>query len=195
MLTRLLTAVGVLLIALSLGCAADEQNEEFANRMAELEEQARQINEARKQWQDDLAERAKQAGQHAEKYFTESTMGKPTVVINLTSGKDDLHAVTMGLNLAEHTVAAGHQCVIFFNVKAPPLASKNLPKRFGMTGQKPVRQYLEELSAQGATLLVCPMCAEIMKVKPEELVSEATMITDRNQLFDHLTANTVVFTY
>lgn len=49
---------------------------------------------------------------------------KPTLVINLTSGESDLHAVVMGLHFAEHGLADNREVVIFFNVKSPPLALK-----------------------------------------------------------------------
>jgi hypothetical protein len=44
-------------------------------------------------------------------------------------------------------------------------------------------------------MVVCPMCAEIMGVKASELAPGIKMIEDRKQIFDHLHANTVVFTY
>ena len=47
---------------------------------------------------------------------------KPTLVINLTSGIDNLHAVVMAFHFAEHGLADGREVVVFLNVKAPPLA-------------------------------------------------------------------------
>jgi hypothetical protein len=44
-------------------------------------------------------------------------------------------------------------------------------------------------------MVVCPMCAEIMGGKASELAPGIKMIEDRKQIFDHLHASTVVFTY
>ena len=51
------------------------------------------------------------------------------------------------------------------------------------------------LISQGATLVVCPMCAKIMGVKEAELARGIAMIKDRKQIFDHLHRDSVVFTY
>jgi hypothetical protein len=64
---------------------------------------------------------------------------KPTLVINLTSGMEDLHAVVMGLHFAEHGLADGREVVIFFNVKAPPLARKELADTVKFKEMPPVR--------------------------------------------------------
>jgi predicted peroxiredoxin len=120
---------------------------------------------------------------------------EPTLVINLTSGAEDLHAVTMGLHFAEHGLAAGRQVVIFFNVKAPPLARKTLDDSVRFEDKLPVREMIQELVRAGAKMVVCPMCAAITGVEPDELTAGIEMIADREQIFDHLHAQTVVFTY
>ena len=86
---------------------------------------------------------------------------KPTLVINLTSGSEDLHALVMGLHFAEHGLADGREVVIFFNVKAPPLARKSLDDSVRFEGMPPVREMVADLLNQGAKMVVCPMCAGI----------------------------------
>ncbi len=120
---------------------------------------------------------------------------KPTLVINLTSGEDDLHAVMMGLHLAEHGVAAERQTVVFFNVKAPPLARKELADTVRLGDMMPVGEMIAKLQKDGVTMLVCPMCAEVMGVEADQLAEGIKMIEDRMQLFDHLHAGATVFTY
>ena len=44
-------------------------------------------------------------------------LGNPTVVFNVTSGKKDLHAVTMALQLAGHSMAVKRRVLLFFNVR------------------------------------------------------------------------------
>ena len=120
---------------------------------------------------------------------------KPTLVINLTSGTEDLHAVVMGLHFAEHGLADGREVVIFFNVKAPPLARKSLDDSVRFEDLPPVREMVSDLLEQGAKVVVCPMCAGITGVETDELAPGIEMIEDRKQIFDHMHANSVVFTY
>lgn len=126
---------------------------------------------------------------------TPPTPQKPTLVINLTSGETNLHAVAMGLHFAEHGLADGREVVVFFNVKSPPLARDNLADSVGVQGMPPVKEMIATLLKGGAKMVVCPMCAEIMGVKTNELAPGIKMIEDRKQIFDHLHANAVVFTY
>ena len=120
---------------------------------------------------------------------------KPTLVINLTSGTEDLHAVVMGLHFAEHGLADGREVVIFFNVKAPPLARKELSDTVKFKETRPVRAMIADLLKQGAKMVVCPMCAEITGVEADQLAPGIDMIEDRKQIFDHMHFNSVVFTY
>ena len=120
---------------------------------------------------------------------------KPTLVINLTSGTEDLHAVAMALHFAEHGLADGREVVIFFNVKAPPLARQELDHAVRFKEMPPVREMVSGLLKQGAKMVVCPMCAGITGVEADELAPGIDMIEDRKQIFDHLHADSVVFTY
>jgi len=120
---------------------------------------------------------------------------KPTLVINLTSGENDLHAVVMGLHFAEHGLADNREVVIFFNVKSPPLAKKNLADSVRFKEMPPVKEMIAKLLQGGVKMVVCPMCAEIMGVQAEELAPGIQMVEDRKQIFDHLHVNSVVFTY
>lgn len=120
---------------------------------------------------------------------------KPTLVINLTSGENDLHAVAMGLHFAEHGLADNREVVIFFNVKSPPLARKDLADSVRFGEMPSIKAMIAKLRESGAKMVVCPMCAEITGVKAEELAPGIEMIEDRKQIFDHLHVNSVVFTY
>lgn len=120
---------------------------------------------------------------------------KPTLVVNLTSGETDLHAIAMGLHFAEHGLADGREVVVFFNVRSSPLARKDLLETVKFKDMPPIKQMIAKLLQDGAKMVVCPMCADVMGVKAEELVPGIEMIKDRKQIFDHLHVNTVVFTY
>ncbi|TWU37749.1 hypothetical protein Q31b_45380 [Novipirellula aureliae] len=122
-------------------------------------------------------------------------VSKPTLVINLTSGPDDLHAVSMGLNFAGHGIADGREVVVFFNVKSPPLARKDLADSVRFQDKEPIHTLITDLLKNGAKMFVCPMCAEITEVSEDQLTPGIELIKDRKQLFDYLHSNSVVFSY
>jgi predicted peroxiredoxin len=113
----------------------------------------------------------------------------------LTSGRNDLHAVVMAFHFAEHGLDDGRDVVIFFNVASPPLASKNLDKSIKFQEMPPVRAMVDHLLDRGAKMVVCPLCARITGVTAKELAPGIEMIKDRQQIFDHLHGNAVVFSY
>ena len=94
-----------------------------------------------------------------------------------------------------YTLADGREVVIFFNVKAPPLARKELSDTVKFKEMPPVRAMIADLLKQGAKMVVCPMCAEITGVEADQLAPGIDMIEDRKQIFDHMHFNSVVFTY
>ncbi len=119
---------------------------------------------------------------------------KPTIVLNVTSGREDLHAVTMAFQLAGHALDDGRVAVLFLNVRAPDLARRDLPESLVFHGNPPVRRMLEELIKQGAIVLVCPSCAKVMGVTKDDLIEGAQFAT-KESLFGTLGLNTAVFTY
>jgi predicted peroxiredoxin len=135
------------------------------------------------------------AGEQAAKKPAQPGPNKPTLVINLTSGESDLHAVAMGLHFAEHGLADSREVVVFVNVKSPPLARKDLADSVRFQDMPPIKQMIAKLQQGGAKMVVCPMCAEVMGVKAAELAPGIKMIQYRKQIFDHLHANSVVFSY
>jgi len=134
------------------------------------------------------------AALHAGQRTTESK--KPTVVFNITSGKEDLHAVTMALQLAGHAVDEGRNVVLFLNVRAPEFARKDLSDAFAFHGNPPLRKMIADLMARGpqVTVMVCPHCAEVMGLTEKDFAPGIGMASAES-LFDKLGADSVVFTY
>ena len=119
---------------------------------------------------------------------------KPALLINITSGKEDLHAVTMAYQLAGHGLDAGREVVLFFNVRAPELAEFGLSEEFRLRDNPPLRLMLEDLMKRGVQVMVCPHCMHEMGVLDTELVPGAE-VAMRETLFAHLGPDAVVFTY
>lgn len=117
-----------------------------------------------------------------------------TLFLNITSdAKRDPHSVTMALQLAGHALDYGKKVVLFFNVRAVTVPTKNFPEDLSFHA-KPIKSLLSELMAKGANVQVCPHCMQALNVKAEDLI-EGAEITDRDKLFSQLGSNTNVFTY
>ena len=97
----------------------------------------------------------------------QSRTGKSTIVLNVTSGREDVHAATMALQLANHALDDGRAAVLFLNVRAPDLARRDLPDSLVLQGNPPIRRMVAELITRGADVLVCPSCARVMGVNRE----------------------------
>ena len=119
---------------------------------------------------------------------------KGTLVINLTSGKEDVHAVNMALELALHGLADGRHVLIFMNVRAPELACKDLSATWGLAGKTSVAEKLKRILGQGGVVLCCPSCMEIMGVTEAEL-ADGVKLASKEALFGKLGADAVVFSY
>jgi predicted peroxiredoxin len=111
----------------------------------------------------------------------------------ISDGKEDPHSVTMALQLAGHAIDYGKKVVLFFNVRAVTVPTKNFPDDLAFH-DKPIKSLLKELMAKGANVQVCPHCMKALNVKAEDLI-EGAQVTDREKLFSQLGSNTNVFTY
>jgi len=92
------------------------------------------------------------------------TAAKPTVMVNITCGKEDLHAACMGIGLASNAIKAGRRSDIFLNVHAVPLAAADLPADLKFADFPAVKEMLASFVAEGGELYVCGHCAAVTKV-------------------------------
>jgi predicted peroxiredoxin len=119
---------------------------------------------------------------------------KPGLLINLTSGKEDPHAVTMALMLATRAQQAGRPTTLFFNVHAPPLAGRDLPESVALPGETPVKKLLSDFIRQGGRAYVCAHCLGVAGMKSDDLVAGAQTI-DGERLLDQLARGTISLSY
>ena len=115
------------------------------------------------------------------------------MLFSVTSGVDDVHAVTMALQLAGHALDDGRQVVLFFNVRGAEVPTRSLPADLAFKA-KPIKALLADRIERGAQVHVCPHCMKALGVEPGDLV-EGAQVTDRQKLFANIGPNTVVFTY
>ena len=116
------------------------------------------------------------------------------VVLNITRGKDDLHAVSMAVALAIHSLEHEHKTVIFLNVHAPELAVKDLGDDVKYADFPPVIKMLTTFMKKGGTLYACEHCTSVCGVKSEKLL-DGIVITKHGKLLAELNGNSLVFSY
>lgn len=135
------------------------------------------------------------AASNAAKSGTNASQSEPYgVVLNITSGKDDLHAVSMGMGLAIHSLEHGHKTVVFLNVHAPALAVKDLGDDVKYADFPPVREMLMKFMEKGGKLYSCEHCTGVCGVKKENLL-DGIVITKHGKLLSELNGNSLVFSY
>lgn len=119
--------------------------------------------------------------------------GRPTVLLNVTSGPNDPQAVWMALQLARHSLTAGRDVVIFFNVRGAQIPVRTLPP--DMEHRDRIRQGLDSLLAEPrVTVLACAQCMQSFAVSPDDLLPGVRIATVENLLVP-IDADTVVFSY
>jgi predicted peroxiredoxin len=121
-------------------------------------------------------------------------VAKRALIINLTSGPSDIQSVSMGLGLAAHGVADGRQVTVFLNVAAPVIASDAFPANLGFVDGKPIKAALEQLIADGATVLVCPHCLANAGLTEADLI-EGVALASRESLFGAMDDGAAGFSY
>lgn len=119
---------------------------------------------------------------------------KPTIFVNIMSGVEDLHKLTMALQLGGHAMDEGRDLVIFLNVRAPVFATKDCSEGWSFGGNPPVKTMLADLIQRGARVHVCPHCAKAAGIEAGDLIDGA-MLTNGEKLFGELGPNTHVFNY
>jgi predicted peroxiredoxin len=118
----------------------------------------------------------------------------PVVVINLTSGAEDLHSAWMGLSLARMSLEEKRDVVVFLNVRGPVFASRSKGARLAYRQHPRLSATLTGLAGRGARVLVCPLCARELGITEKDLIPGASFAT-KQSLFSKLGENTVVFSY
>ncbi|MEN6494873.1 MAG: cation transporter [Thermoguttaceae bacterium] len=119
---------------------------------------------------------------------------KQAVMVNITRGKNELHAVSMGLGLAQSALKDGRKAVVFLNVDAPVFAAKALGDDVKFADFPPVRKMLADFIAAGGQVLVCQHCAHVVKLNPEDLIGGVSM-SEHGSVLATLTPGMVVFSY
>lgn len=119
---------------------------------------------------------------------------KSPVLVNITRGAKDLHAVSMAIGLAQSALKDGRPATIFLNVEAASLAAKDLGADVQFADFPPVKQMLANFLAAGGQVLICGHCAHVDHLDPQNVIAGAQLMS-HGGLFETLAPGTLIFSY
>jgi copper chaperone CopZ/predicted peroxiredoxin len=119
---------------------------------------------------------------------------KQPILVNITRGKNDLHAVSMAIGLAHSAIKDGRKSAVFLNVDAPVFAAKDLGDDIQFADFPPIKKMLADFIAMGGRVLVCGHCAHIVKLEQGNMIDGAKVLA-HYELFATMPPGTVVFSY
>jgi len=125
---------------------------------------------------------------------TAATLSKQPILVNITRGRNELHAVSMAVGLAQSAIKDGRPAVVFLNVEAPVFAAKDLGDDVKYADFPPVKKMLADFVAEGGRVLVCGHCAHVVKLKQEDMI-DGVKVLAHGELFTAMPPGTVVFSY
>lgn len=89
----------------------------------------------------------------------ENPVPENSVVVHISTGTDNKHAIMMGLNTAKTFLDAGTEVFVFFDVKGVQAVVEN--SNFVYMDFPPSHQLINELIERGAKVSVCKHCLMI----------------------------------
>ncbi len=125
---------------------------------------------------------------------TTAASTKAPLLVNITHGRSDLHAVSMGLSLARTALEKGHRVTVFLNVDAPVFATKDLAADVRFADFPPVSEMVRDIVAKGGKVVVCGHCAAVLKLDPASMQAGVTLAQHGDWL-DGIERGTVGFSY
>jgi copper chaperone CopZ/predicted peroxiredoxin len=138
--------------------------------------------------------KAKPASTEENMHVSTSPSNKQPILVNITRGKNELHAVSMAIGLAQSAIKDGRSATVFLNVEAPIFAAKDLSDDIKIADFPPIKKMLADFIGMGGRVLICGHCAHIVKLEQENMIDGAKVLA-HNELFTTMTPGTVVFSY
>lgn len=125
---------------------------------------------------------------------TAAASTKAPLLVNITRGKGDLHAASMGLSLAKTALERGHRVTVFLNVEATALATKDVSADTRFADFAPVSEMIRDIVAKGGKVVVCGHCAAVLKLDPASMQPGVT-VAQHGDWLDGVEQGTVGLAY
>ncbi|HUN05211.1 MAG TPA: DsrE family protein [Aggregatilineales bacterium] len=97
------------------------------------------------------------------------------LLVNLSSGKDNIDKATVAFVVANAGIAGGQETAVFLTVEAVLLAQQGFADDIHAAGFKPLKELLDSFVAGGGMIWVCPPCATVRSVTEDKLIPGAVL--------------------
>lgn len=105
------------------------------------------------------------------------------VVVHLSHYSDDLHSVSMALELGTTLAEAGAQVTLFCDLEGVRLADRRVPQNLRWGNGKAVGDLYRAFLAAGGSVLLCPHCVRAAGISTEQ-VREGSRIGTKKAVAD-----------
>jgi predicted peroxiredoxin len=95
------------------------------------------------------------------------------LLVNLSSGKDNIDKATVGFVVANAGIAGGQETAVFLTIEAVLLAQQGFSDDIHASGFKPLKELMDTFVAGGGMVWVCPPCANVRGVTEDKLIAGA----------------------
>ncbi len=120
---------------------------------------------------------------------------KASVIINITSGQDDLFKLMAAFHLAEDALEDGRRVVLFFSGRGVTVPVKRVDADLRLGKERPMWVVLHDLMRNGAEVLVAAESARVLGMVDADFVDGTQIGAWGGKVFSKVDAGTVVFTY
>ena len=116
------------------------------------------------------------------------------VVINLATGLEDPERVTVAFLVGGAAAQSGRPVTMFLTKEAVRLALADHAHGVACDGCPSLEQLVEQYTAAGGRMLVCPICFNARKLTQDTLI-DAAQIGGATPLWEWIGENATVFSY
>ena len=116
------------------------------------------------------------------------------VVINLATGLEDPERVTVALLVGGAAAQSGRAVTMFLTKEAVRLAVPDFAHGVACDGCPAVETLLEQYTAAGGRMLVCPICFNARRLSQDSLI-EAAQMGGATPLWEWIEDGATVFSY
>jgi uncharacterized protein len=116
------------------------------------------------------------------------------ICVSITHAKNDLDKATVGLVVANASVASGQETLVFLSIEGVRLAVKGFAEGLQEPGFAPVQDLIASFVKAGGTIFVCSPCMKKRTLDQLPLVEGATIVGGA-KLVEFLAAGAACISY
>lgn len=120
---------------------------------------------------------------------------KPTVIVSITAGQDDLFKIMAAFHLAQDAIEDGRHVILYFNARGVTVPVRRLEDDLRMGRDRPVWLMLRDLMNSGAEAVVAGESARVLGMVVGDFVPGVQIRAWSGKVFEKAGADAIVFTY